>query len=408
MPRFAYQARDGAGALTSGVLAAENESVALRLLRQDGKFVVKIKPTSQAVDDDAPFTLAQAARRVKRDEVIYFTHQMSIMIQTGVPISEALESVAEQTGSEHFRAILNDVAQNVNTGCSLSAALMRHERVFGHLMISLIQASEASGTMGTMLERISTYLTKERQTVKKVRGALMYPIFMLFMAIGVTIFLLLFVLPRFSKIYEGRGAALPAPTRILIAASDWMINGWYLWIGAIVATIIGCLYLRTIPSGRRFFDYLKLRTPVIGSLFSQFYITRATQTMGTMISAGVPMLEMIQITRRVTRNVFYSELWDQVDSRLQQGAQLSEAIYDSELIPKSISRMISSGEKAGRLGQTMERIATFTEVDFDESVRRATQFIEPIMIVVMGLIVGSVAISLLLPIFSIGRVMAGG
>ena len=408
MPRFAYQARDGAGALTSGVMAAESESVAQRLLRQDGKFVVKIKPTSQAADDDAPFTLEQAARHVKRDEVIYFTHQMSIMIQTGVSISEALESVAEQATSEPFRAILNDVAQQVNTGTSLSQALSRHERVFGHLMISLIQASEASGTMGLMLERISAYLTKERQTIRKIRGALMYPIFMLFMAIGVTVFLLIFVLPRFSRIYEGRGASLPTPTRLLIATSDWMINSWYIWVGSIVALTIVGLYLRTIPAGRRFYDHLKLNTPVIGSLFRQLYVTRATQTMGTMISAGVPMLEMIHITRRVTRNVFFQELWDRVDARLQQGSQLSEAIYDSTLIPKSISRMISSGERAGRLGQTMERIASFSEVDFDESVRRSTQFIEPIMIVVMGLIVGSVAISLLLPIFSIGRVMAGG
>jgi len=408
MPRFAYQARNGNGELISGILAAEDESVASRLLRNDGKFVVRINPTREAADDEPVMTLEQAARRVKRDEVIYFTHQLSIMVQTGVPISEALESVAEQAASTHFRAILEDVTHTVNTGSSLSVALDKHRKVFPSLMISLIQASEASGTMGQMLERISTYLTKERNTIKKIRGALIYPLFMLVMAIGVTVFLLLFVLPRFSKIYEGRGAALPLPTQILISTSDWMVNYWYVWTGAILTFILACLYLRTIPVGRRLFDHLKLNTPVLGTLFSQLYITRAMQTMGTMINAGVPMLDMVAITKRVTHNVYYEDLWDQVDTRLQQGSQLSEAMYDSPLIPKTISRMIRSGEKAGRLGQTMERIAEFTENDFDETVRRSTQFIEPVMITFMGLLIGSVAISLLMPIFSIGKVMAGG
>jgi type IV pilus assembly protein PilC len=153
---------------------------------------------------------------------------------------------------------------------------------------------------------------------------------------------------------------------------------------------------------------LKLNLPLLGPLFNQLYITRAMQTMGTMIAAGVPMLEMVSITRRVTQNACYQGLWDRVDEKLRHGAQLSDPLFESSLIPPSISRMIHSGEKSGRLGMVMQRIAEFTESDFDESVKRTTQFIEPVMVCVMGLVIGGVAISLLLPIFSVGRVMAGG
>jgi type IV pilus assembly protein PilC len=271
-----------------------------------------------------------------------------------------------------------------------------------------MQASEASGTMGEMLERISMYLTKERATLKKVRGALMYPMFMLVIALGVTAFLLLFVLPRFAKIYEGRGAALPLPTQILMSTSHIVATYWYVGVGGVAAAIAGYLYMRTTAGGRRLLDHFKLSLPVLGPIINQLYITRAMQTMGTMIAAGVPMLEMITITRRVTDNVYYHDLWDQVDESLRHGRQLSDPLFESSLMPKSISRMINSGEKSGRLGPVMRKIAEFTEADFDESVRRTTQFIEPVMVCVMGAVIGGVAISLLLPIFSIGRVMAGG
>ncbi|MBI1367431.1 MAG: type II secretion system F family protein [Planctomycetes bacterium] len=408
MATFQYTARDTKGALINGIIAAPNASDAGRLLRAEGKYVVKLNETRNgAVAGEPILTLEQAARRVRRDDVIYFTHQMSIMVQTGVPISEALDSVCQQTTNEHFRRVLEDVANTVNSGSCLSAALSKHMSVFPQLMISLLEASEASGTMGSMFERISLYLGKERATVKKVRGAMMYPAFMATMAIGVTIFLLTFVLPRFANIYAGRGATLPAPTRILMATSGVLIQYWYLFLGGFIGAIVGFLYIRTTDWGRSAIDQLKLSTPVLGTMFSQLYITRAMQTMGTMIAAGVPVLDMIAITKRVTNNVHFKKLWDSVDARLQQGSQLSDALHESPLIPKSISRMISSGERAGRLGQVMEKIAEFTENDFDESVRRVTQFIEPLMISVMGTIIGGVAISLLLPIFSISKVMTG-
>jgi type IV pilus assembly protein PilC len=259
-----------------------------------------------------------------------------------------------------------------------------------------------------MLERVSKYLGKEHQTHRQVRGALMYPVFMMFMAVGVTVFLLAFVLPRFATIYASRHAALPGPTRLLLAVSNGLVNYWYVWLGLAIALLVGGIIAWRTDSGRRAIDWLKLNTPIFGHLFTQLYVTRACRVMGTMIGAGVPMLDAVGIAKQVTRNAYYEDLWDQVDKALQQGLQLSDPLFKSTLVPRSVAQMIRSGEKSGRLGQVMNRIAEYSEQEFDEAVKTTTQFIEPAMVVFMGGLIGFVAISLLLPIFTVSKVAAGG
>ncbi len=408
MARFAYEARDNSGRLVSGELVADSTADVSRMLRAESKFVVNVRQTSRTDEPLDQIDVASAARHVKRDDVIDFAHQLAVMVDTGVSIGEALDSIREQSHSEHFKAIIDDVTDGVQSGLSFSAALARHPRVFPPLMVSLVKASEASGTMGAMLDRISAYLTKERHTIKTIRGAMTYPVVMVLISIAVTVFLLTFVLPRFAGIYTNRGAVLPMPTRILMAAAHVFTNYWYLFAGAAVAAITMFFVMRTQEWGRRTIDTFKIKCPVIGPMFTQLYITRAMRTMGTMLGAGVPMLDMIAISRGVTNNALFRDLWDEVDEQIQHGAQLSSSLAGSSLIPGSVTRMIQSGEKSGRLGQVMERVAEFTETDFDRTVKRTTEFIEPAMIVFMGSFIGFVAISLLLPIFSIGRVMAGG
>jgi type IV pilus assembly protein PilC len=414
MPTFNYKARDADGELATGTLDAESVQDAAQSLRAQGKFVVDLQAAAaqavmQAGEQAKTAVRASGAARgkVKRDHVIHFTHQMAIMLRTGVPLGEALESIVEQAEEGAFLNVVSDVSENVHSGMTLSQAMARHPRVFPVVMISLLEASEASGTMGEMLERISQYLIKEHKTLKKVRGAMLYPLFMLSVAVLVTVFLLAFVMPRFAAIYGGRGANLPLPTQILLDASHYMVDYWHIEIG-VIGLIVGLIaWARRSTPGRRLIDTLKLKTPVVGPLINQLYIARSMQTMGTMISAGVPMLDMIRITRNVTNNVHYQEMWDRVDHRIQQGAQLSEPLGESGLFPASITRMVKSGEKSSQLGHVMEQVAEFAEGDFDSAVERATQFIEPVMILFMGILIGAVAISLLLPIFSISKVVAG-
>lgn len=410
MPRYQYHARNGHGEAVTGYLEADSAELAGKKLREQGQYVVKLIPAATA-NRTASVALVGAkifASRVKREEVIGFTHQLAVMVSTGVPLKEALDCAVDQTESDAFRSVLEQVNESVQGGSTLSSSLAKFPRVFPSVMISLVNASELSGAMGDTLERVSVYLTKEHQTKKKIKRALTYPVFMLTTAVLVTVFLLISILPRFAAIYEGRGAALPAPTRFLLSLSDNVIGYWYAWVAVLIVLAVGVVCFAQTQIGRRTVDYLKLKSPVLGALFKKLYLSRACSTMGAMTLAGVAVLDMIAAVRQVTDNSYYRELWDVVDDRLRKGGQLSEPLFHSSLIPRPIAQMVFSGEKAGRLGQVLNRVADYTESDLDDAVKNATQFIEPVMIMGMGLLIGFIALALLLPVFSVSRVIASG
>ena len=408
MAKFMYHARDGGGTLATGVVNAPTIEDAGRILRSEGKFIVRISPAAKAGSDESAVAAASANGSVKRRDVIFFAHQLSVMIDTGVPLSDSLECAADQAEDETMKVVLKDVMAHVRSGGEFSGALQKYPKVFPSVMISLVRAGEMSGTMGRMLDRASAYLTKEEKTMKQAKGALTYPCFMMFAAISVTVFLLTFVLPKFAAIYANRGATLPAPTRFLIGLSNGLVDYWLFWATLAMAAFVGVVVMGSTLAGRRMIDWCKLNIPVANTLFTQLYITRSTRTMGTLIDAGVSMLDMIAIIKQVTNNVFFADLWDEVDERLRQGSQLSEPLFASALVPRSVTQMVYSGEKSGQLGKVLAKIADFTEDEFDQAVKNTTQFIEPVMVGAMGGMIGFVAISLLLPIFSVGSVVSGG
>lgn len=408
MSRFIYKVRDHKGELSTGVVQAVSADEAGQVLRSQGKFIVRLDPIQHDPAASSTGGKPSAGTKIKRSEVAVFANQMAVMIETGVPVSEALDCIVDQCQNESFKAVLSDVTEKVQAGTELSRALGEYPRVFPTIMTSLIRAAEVSGQLGPMLQRISIYIEKEQKTIRKVRGAVTYPMVMLALVLTVTVFLLTFVLPRFAGIYETRGAALPTPTRLLIGMSNTMMDHWQSILASLcVAAVAGYLFVQS-SAGRKLIDFVKLNTPLIGPLFRGLYLTRACRTMGTMINAGVPILEMVSIVRHVTDNSYYQELWDDVDESLKQGAQLSAPMFDSTLVPRSVAQMIYSGEKAGRVGQVMEKVAQFSEDEFDESVRQTTQYIEPMLVITMGLIIGFVAIALLLPIFNVSTVVSGG
>ncbi|MEM1027087.1 MAG: type II secretion system F family protein [Planctomycetota bacterium] len=405
MATYRYKARDARGELTTGLMRAASVVEAGAMLRNENKFVVNMEEVDEA-KAEAQQQKRRKAGRIKRDDVIAFAHQLAAMIDTGVPLSEALECIAEQCENAAFAEVLEEVYGHVQSGGELSMALKQYPKVFPPVMTSLVSASEASGTMGMMLERVSGYLTKERQTAKKIKNALTYPAIMLIMITGVTIGLLVFVLPKFTTIFAQRGAALPLPTQVLIVISDALTGYWWAWLLGIVAAVAGYFTAARTEGGRRTIDRFKLHCPVLGDLFRKLYLTRSMRTMGTMIDAGVPILDMITIVRDVTNNRWYEDLWDDLNDRMQRGSQLSDGLFESPLIPRSISQMVFAGEKSGRLGPTMNKIAEFTEAEFDDQVKTTTSLIEPAMTASMGIIIGFIAIALLLPIFTVGNVVA--
>ena len=344
---------------------------------------------------------------VKRADIILFVNQMAVLLETGVPLSEAVQGIAGRAVDPKYRAIMEEITVSVESGNPLSNALAKYPNAFPPIMIALVRASEASGTMGVMLNRIAAYLTKEYQTLKQVRGALIYPAFMLLMCVSVTVLLLTFVLPQFAGIYANQEATLPAPTRILMGVSDQLVSNWVYWLtGTFVFALLTWIWSKT-RIGQIQIDWLKLNVPVFSTMFSKLYLSRGCRTIGTMVESGVSLLDTVVIAKDVTQNVYYERLWDQIDSDLRSGKPLSDALYEYPVIPDYIAQMVESGEKSGRLSQVFNRVADFTEAEFDQAVKTATQFIEPVMIVTMGSIIGFIAVALLIPIFSIGTVVSG-
>lgn len=405
---YAFKARDAAGEIVTGTMLAVSADEVGAKLRAEGKYVLAVDVNAmRASITREEVQRHEAARRVRRDDVIAFCQQLSVMLETGVPLSEALESFTRQTPRKEFRTVLASLTNDIHSGEPLSRAMTRWPKVFPTMVISLMKASEASGTMSMMLGRVGSYLDKERRTARQIKGAISYPLFMVTTGLGMTVFLMAFVLPRFAKIYESRSATLPTPTKILMGISDFIVNQWMIYIPSLIAVTIGWYFWTRQPSGRQFVDWIKLNFPVLKTIFGQLYITRAARTMATLLAAGVNLLDIIEICRGVTNNTYYDRLWRSMEQGVRDGKQISDAVFESTIIPPNVASMITSGEKSGRLAQVMEKIAEFSEQELDGAVKQATSFIEPCMIIIMGVIVGGVAMALLLPIFSMGRVVSG-
>jgi len=349
--------------------------------------------------------------KVKQNELILFTTQLSVMLDSGVVLSDALDAIAEQSEHGIFKIIIMDVAHKVKSGDNFSKALTWYPKVFNTMFISMVKASEASGKMAQMLNVLSGYLSFESDTRKRIKGALTYPFIMALMAVAATGTLMFFVLPRFMGIYESRGAALPKLTQILVNFSKILGNFRIMTIVITVAIFvaIGLYYWMGTLSGRRVIDYIKIRTPVLGTMFVDTVVTRSMRIMATMVNTGVNLLESIEVMQGSCQNYYFQQLWAGVDEKIRAGYQLSESILispGSELIAPGIIQMLRAGEKSGKLGEVCDRVSVFYEKKLEASIRNVMALIEPLMITIMGTIIGTIAIALLLPVFRISSVIA--
>jgi len=402
MPTFVFTARDETGAMFNGTLAADSLAAAASALRADGRYPTSLRP-SQEASPRRPMLSRQP--RLTRKELVHLATQLQIMIETGVTLSDALEGIAAQSHKPAVRAVVEDLCRHVTGGETFSNALARHPRSFPRLMVALISASEKSGLLARLLGRAVNYLRDEQEIVRRVRGALTYPAIMLIFALGATCFLMTFVLPKFTSIYNSKGAALPAITQALMSASAFMTGDWpwlLLGVGATVAATWS--YVRT-PGGRRVWNYVQLRLPLLGPTFQKLHLARGLRMIGTMAGAGISLPDCVKTAYDLCPNVYFQELWDNVGRQIQAGKQFSEPLFESPLVPKSMAQMLFSAEKGGRLASVMEQVAGFAEVELKESITDMTRYIEPAMIVIMGAIIGTVALAMMLPIFTISRVI---
>jgi len=349
--------------------------------------------------------------KVKSAELILFTTQLSVMLDSGVVISDALDAIAEQAEHGTFKMVIIDVAEKVKSGENFSKTLADYPRIFNVMFISMVKASEASGRMAEMLRVLSGYLDFESETRKRIKGALTYPFIMALMAVAATGTLMFFVLPRFMRIYESKGAALPKITQVLVGFSK-ILGNFKAMTGILTATVLlaGALYyFAGTITGRRVIDFIKIHTPILGTMFVDLVVTRSMRIMATMVNTGVSLLDSIEVVHGSCENYYFQQLWAAADKKIRDGYQLSESILissGSRLIAPSIIQMLRAGEKSGRLGEVCDKVSLFYEKKLEASIRSAMALIEPLMITILGGIIGTIAIALLLPVFRISSVIA--
>lgn len=406
MPHYRYQIQSREGQTTAGVLTADNAMNAAQILRRQGHQVLALIPVEQAAK-----SLAQKLKSLNytsgpsAKDVQHFTTQLAVMIRAGISIRAAIEGISDQMENPRFKDILMQIKRDVESGKPFSEALVKHPKCFNSLYVNMVKASEMSGSFSKMLERIAAYTAQQLETRAMVRGAMIYPIVIGVMAVATTIFLLTFVLPKFAMVFKGKESVLPWPTLFLMTASDFMVDYWYLVVGGLVAAVAGVtLFIRT-PVGKLWWDRTQMTMPLLCRMFKAMYISRSLQTMGELINAGVPMLDTLTITGDIAGNSLYRRLWATVYSSVKQGKKISFMLLKTPLLPRSVTQMISAGEESGKLGEVLDQISAYYAKQLRDTIKTVTGLIEPIMILVMGSIVGFIAMAIILPIFKLSSLV---
>ena len=406
MPQYRYQARHNSGQVRSGVLAADNVTTAAAILRSQGHHVLQLIPVRSARGQFAGKLRAlNYSSGPTQKDVLDFTTQLAVMVRAGISLRAALDGIADQVGNPKFRRILMGIKMDVETGKQFSEAIVKYPKLFGPLYVNMVRASEMSGSFGRMLDRIAAYITQQIETRKMVIGACIYPGIIATMAIGVTVFLLTFVLPRFAGVFKGKEHILPWPTKFLMWLSAWMVQNWWIVVGVIIVTVVGFLLFIKTEAGRFWWDKTRLTVPLFKRMFRALYISRSLHTMGELLNAGVPMLDTLAITGDVSGNLLYKKLWRNVYAAVKQGKKLQSQLTKSTLLPRSVVQMIAAGEESGRLGEVLEEVSGYYSKALRDAIKAVTGMIEPIMIILMGGCVGFIAMAIILPIFKMSSIV---
>ena len=407
MATYQYQVKDRSGQVRQGELAAQSASSAAAALRAQGLHVLSVGASRNESSSGSFMDTLRKLNDPKptKKNVLDFTTQIAVMIRAGINLRAALEGIADQTTHRTFRKIILELKSDVESGKQFSDAIARHEKLFGPLYVNMVRASEISGSFADMLDRIAGYIAQQMETRRMVIGAAIYPAIIGTLAIGVTVFLLSFVLPKFYTVFEGKEDVLPWATTFLMGLSKLMTAQWPILVGAVVVVIgLGFAALKT-ETGSFWFDRFKLGAPVFRTLFRSLYISRSLQTMGQLLNAGVPMLDTLSITGDISGNQLYRIMWKKVFTSVKQGKKLATPLQGDKLLPKAVVQMISAGEESGKLGEVLDQISTYYSGQLKDNIKVVTGMIEPIMIIVMGTIVGFIAMAIILPIFKMSQLV---
>ena len=395
MPNYSWKGRTRGGRVQEGVLVAESKEAAVASLRKQQIIVTAV------TEKGKEFALPKLGGRVSQKELAIFTRQFSVMIDAGLPLVQCLEILGSQQENKAFQKVLLQTRQDVETGSSLADALRKHPRVFDDLFCNMIAAGEAGGILDTILQRLSVYIEKAVKLRGAVRSAMVYPVAVIGIAVIVVWVILWKVIPTFASLFEGLGASLPLPTRVTIALSNF-IGAWW-WV-MILGTVSGAFLINRYHKtyrGRRHLDALLLRVPVLGGVLRKIAVARFCRTLATLVSSGVPILEGLEITARTSGNAIVEDAIMATRRSVEEGKTIAEPLKSSDVFPSMVVQMVAVGEQTGALETMLSKVADFYEDEVDEATANLLSLLEPIMIVILGGVIGGIVISMYMPMFDL-------
>ncbi|MBZ5587091.1 MAG: type II secretion system F family protein [Acidobacteriia bacterium] len=395
MPSFEWKGRDRGGRPQGGVLVADNKDAVLAVLRRQQIVPITVKEKGKEI------ALPKLRRGVDEKTLAVFTRQFSVMIDAGLPLVQCLQILGEQQEHKAFQRIVLQVREDVESGSSLANAMKKHPQAFNDLFVNMVAAGEAGGILDTILQRLATYIEKNARLKAQVKSALIYPVAVISIAALVVYVILWKVIPVFGALFVSLGADLPLPTRIVVAMSKFVGRYWWLILGVIGAALYALRRYYATEQGKLVIDGLLLKTPILGLVLRKIAVARFCRTLGTLLSAGVPVLESLEITARTSGNAVIERAILEVRKQVEEGKSLAEPLKTTKQFPPMVVQMISVGEATGAMDTMLNKIAEFYEDEVDTAVAGMMKLIEPIMILFLGIVVGGIVIAMYLPMFSL-------
>jgi type IV pilus assembly protein PilC len=395
MPNYTWKGRTRAGKTQEGVLVAENKDAAIAMLRKQQVTVTAV------TEKGKEFALPKMGGGISQKEIAVFTRQFSVMIDAGLPLVQCLEILGSQQDNRVFQKILFEVRQDIESGATLADSLRKHPKAFDDLYCNMVAAGETGGILDTILQRLSQYIEKIVKLRSAVRSAMVYPVAVITIAIGVVGIILWKVIPTFATLFAGLGAQLPLPTRITIALSQFIGAWWWMIFATIGVGIFALNRYHKTYQGRRVIDGALLKLPVLGNVLKKIAVARFCRTLGTLVSSGVPILEALEITAKTAGNAVVEDAIMETRKSIEQGKTISEPLKATNVFPSMVVQMVAVGEQTGALETMLNKIADFYEDEVDEATANLLALLEPIMICFLGVIIGGIVISMYMPMFDL-------
>jgi type IV pilus assembly protein PilC len=404
MAKYSWEARSRTGAQQKGVMEANTKALVEAQLKKFGFSSITIKEEGKGFNFKIP---GMGGKKVETKDIVIFTRQFATMIDSGLPLVQCLDILSSQQENKTFKEVLLKVKENVESGSTFADSLGRHPKVFDQLYVNLVAAGEVGGILDTILNRLAAYIEKSMKLKKQIKGAMVYPATIMSIAVVVVGVILIFVIPTFAKMFEEFGGELPAPTKIVIALSNFIVKYLIVMIALFFAFVSGFKKYYATKNGRYQVDRLALKAPIVGPLIRKVSVAKFTRTLGTMISSGVPIMDGLDIVAKTAGNKIVEEAIYKVRQAISEGKTIAEPLAACGVFPPMVVQMIAVGEATGAMDAMLNKIADFYDDEVDSAVSAMTAMMEPMLMVFLGTTVGGLVVAMYLPIFKIAGAVGG-